>query len=69
MELPMSPFGQGPTPLWDYTGVLSKVGFGDVLKFAVYRKEPVERSLINVAIWSGGASGFVLKPLWPSKRT
>lgn len=32
---------QGPMPLWDYTGVLSKVGFGDVLKFAVYRKEPV----------------------------
>jgi hypothetical protein len=33
-------------PLWDYTGVLSKVGFGDVLKFAVYRKEPVERWLM-----------------------
>ena len=33
-------------PLWDYTGVLSKVGFGDVLKFEVYRKEPVERWLM-----------------------
>ena len=32
-------FGQGPQPLWDYTGVLSKVGFGDVLKFVVFRKE------------------------------
>ena len=36
-------------PLWDYTGVLSKVGFGDVLKFAVYRKEP-ERWLVDVAM-------------------
>ena len=33
------PAFQGAQPAWDYTGVVQDFAFGDVLKFAVYRKD------------------------------
>ncbi|CAK9100809.1 unnamed protein product [Durusdinium trenchii] len=44
-----SPQLQGPSPLWDYTGVISGWAFGDVLKLAVYHREPAAEVDHNAA--------------------
>ncbi|CAJ1404781.1 unnamed protein product [Effrenium voratum] len=33
---------EGTSPAWDYTGILPSFVFGDIVKFAVYHKEPLD---------------------------